>query len=193
MSNWQFNENGTVAYKDEKEALEDSNRTAKELMNIATDSKQGKFKIEVEVLEGGFLPFKKNPKDAGFDLIATSDITLFPGDVLKHPLNIRIKLPAGTWGRIETKSGLGAKGQLVYAGVIDEEYRGIPHVIMTNLHSNSRDSVLFRTNNVIEIKKGEKVAQLTMNPHSTEFYIVQVDEVDTNTSRGEGGFGSTGR
>ena len=67
------------------------------------------------------------------------------------------------------------------------------HVIMTNLHSNSRDSVLFRNNNVIEIKKGEKVAQLTMNPHSTEFYIVQVDEVDTNTSRGEGGFGSTGR
>lgn len=151
-----------------------------------------KFKIEVEVLEGGYLPSKKNPKDAGFDLIATEDIELHPGDVLKHPLNIRMKLPPNTWGRIETKSGLGAKGQLVYAGVIDEEYRGVPHVIMTNLHRNDRDAALFRSN-IIRIKKGEKVAQLTMNPHSTEFYIEQVDRVDTDTSRGEGGFGSTGK
>jgi dUTP pyrophosphatase len=155
------------------------------------------YKIEVQVLEGGFLPLKKNPKDAGFDLIATSDIILYPGQVIKHPLNIRMKLPTGSWGRIETKSGLGAKGQLVYAGVIDEEYRGVPHVIMTNLQLTfgaADETGLFLKANVepIVIKKGEKVAQLTMNPHSTEFYIVQVDEVDTNTSRGEGGFGSTG-
>ena len=169
-----------------------------------------KFKIEVQVLDGGQLPFKKNKTDAGFDLIATEDITLYPGQVLKHPLNIRMKLPEGTWGRIETKSGLGAKGQLVYAGVIDEEYRGIPHVIMTNLHArfeeynrlveyiNETDSVYQRDiratrKEPIIIKKGEKVAQMTMNPHSNEYFIVQVDEVDTETNRGEGGFGSTGK
>lgn len=159
-----------------------------------------KYRIEVQVLDGGKLPFKKNKTDAGFDLIATEDIILYPGDVQKHPLNIRMKLPAGSWGRIETKSGLGSKGQLVYAGVIDEEYRGVPHVIMTNLHPRFEATpegmdvkVKLTNREPIIIKKGEKVAQMTMNPHSTEYYIVEVDEVDTDTSRGEGGFGSTGK
>ncbi len=156
-----------------------------------------KYKIEVQVLEGGALPFKKNKTDAGFDLIATEDIELYPGSVVKHPLNIRMKLPQGSWGRIETKSGLGSKGMLVYAGVIDEEYRGVPHVIMTNLkHYIQREETGYSqpiiNRKPITIKKGQKVAQLTMNPHSTDFYIVEVDEVDTATERGEGGFGSTG-
>lgn len=153
------------------------------------------YKIEVQMLEGGTLPFKKNRTDAGFDLIATEDIELHPGDVLKHPLNIRFKLPRGSWGRIETKSGLGSQGMLVYAGVIDEGYRGVPHVIMTNLHKqiNTNRFTPDDAVPVIYIKKGEKVAQMTMNPHNTEYYIVEVDEVDTATDRGEGGFGSTGK
>lgn len=140
--------------------------------------------IEVEVLDGGYLPVRAHPTDAGIDVFATSDIELYPGEVVKHPLNIRMKLPKGSWARIETKSGLGAKGMLVYAGVIDEGYRGIPHAIMTNLRTNNSE--------VIVIKKGDKLAQLTINPHSTEFYIKQVTKVDTATDRGEGGFGSTG-
>jgi dUTPase len=99
-------------------------------------------------------------------------------------------LPANCWAEITTKSGLGSKGQLVYAGVVDEAYRGVPHVIMTNLkHTMDNGSI-----NLIPlvIKKGEKVAQLIMNPYNSNFYMVQVDEVDTNTDRGEGGFGSTG-
>ena len=95
--------------------------------------KENYFKIEVEILNDGKLPSKKNKSDAGFDLYATSDITIYPGQVLKHPLNIKMKLPKGTWGEITSKSGLGAQGLLVYAGVIDEEYRGIPHVVMSNI------------------------------------------------------------
>src|ERR1035438_5414902 len=86
--------------------------------------KENYFKIEVEILGDGKLPYKANPTDAGFDLFATSDITIFPGQVQKHPLNIRLKLPRGTWGEITSKSGLGSRGLLVYAGVIDQEYRG---------------------------------------------------------------------
>lgn len=142
------------------------------------------FKIEVEVLDGGKLPTKAHPTDAGFDAYATDDIQLYPGEVMKHPLNIRMKLPRGSWARIETKSGLGSKGMLVYAGVVDETYRGIPHVIMTNL--NMKDV------NPIVVKKGEKLAQITMNPHSNDFYIEQVDSVDTATDRGTAGFGSSG-
>ena len=158
--------------------------------------KEQYFKIEVEILNGGKLPSKKNPTDAGFDLYATSDIKIYPGQVLKHPLNIRMKLPPGTWGEITTKSGLGAQGLLVYAGVIDQEYRGIPHAIISNIwvmQEVGPDGYPLMRVNPIEIKAGEKLAQLIMNPYNPEFYVEQVVSVDTNTSRGEGGFGSTGK
>jgi dUTP pyrophosphatase len=161
------------------------------------------FKIEVQVLEGGKLPAKANRTDAGFDVYATDDVTIFPGQVIKHPLNIRMKLPAGSWAEIQTKSGLGSKGMLVYAGVVDEGYRGIPHVIATNLNwglewkQNAKGGYFpedDQSTNIkpIVVKKGEKLAQITMHPHSNEYFIEQVEEVDTNTDRGTGGFGSTG-
>jgi dUTP pyrophosphatase len=153
------------------------------------------FKIEVEVLQDGTLPAKKNKTDAGFDLYATSDIVIYPGQVVKHPLNIRLKLPKNTWGEITSKSGLGAQGLLVYAGVIDEEYRGIPHVVMSNIYLieklDGEGFPLMRTSPIV-IKKGEKLAQLIMSPYSSEFFVEQIASVNTNTSRGEGGFGSTG-
>lgn len=149
------------------------------------------FKIECEVIDGGKLPSKKNQTDAGWDLYATSDIIMFPGEVIKHPLNIRLKLPAGTWAEITTKSGLGVQGQLVYAGVIDELYRGVPHVVMTNVKHVNADGTPNRQ--PIVIRRGEKVAQLIMNPYSSSFFLEQVETVDTNTARGEGGFGSTGK
>lgn len=157
--------------------------------------KESYFKIEVEVLNGGKLPFKANATDAGFDLYATDDVTIYPGQVQKHPLNIKLKLPKGTWGEITSKSGLGSKGLLVYAGVIDQEYRGIPHVVMSNIwvmqEIGPDGYPLMRVEPII-VKKGEKLAQLIMSPYSPEYYIEQVETVDTNTSRGTGGFGSTG-
>jgi dUTP pyrophosphatase len=153
------------------------------------------FKIEVQVEEGGKMPTKAHQSDAGFDVYATEDITLYPGQVKKTPLNIRLKLPHSSWAEITTKSGLGSKGQLVYAGVVDQAYRGIPHVIMTNVNLieglDEEGIPLMRTTPIV-IKKGEKVAQLIMNPYCDQFYMVQVDKVETDTDRGEGGFGSTG-
>ena len=156
------------------------------------------FKIEVEVLDGGKLPAKANRTDAGFDVYATSDVTIFPGQVIKHPLNIRMKLPAGSWAEIQTKSGLGSKGMLVYAGVVDEGYRGIPHVIATNLNFYDKaidvrpDGSGDLMSVPILVKKNSKIAQITMHPHSNEYFMVQVDKVDTETDRGQGGFGSSG-
>ncbi len=149
------------------------------------------YELEVEVLEDGKLPTKAHATDAGWDLYATCDIHLYPGQVIRHPLNIKLKLPRSSWAEITTKSGLGSKGQLVYAGVIDEAYRGVPHVVMTNvMHVNERG---MRMNDPLIIKKGEKVAQLIMNPYSSSYFITQVDKVDTNTDRGAGGFGSSGK
>lgn len=154
------------------------------------------FEIQVQVEEGGKMPTKAHQEDAGFDVYATEDITLFPGQVKKTPLNIRLNLPVSTWAEITTKSGLGAKGQLVYAGVIDKGYAGIVHVIMTNqwiIDGLDDEGIPLMRTTPIVIKKGEKIAQLIMNPFCDQFYMVQVDKIDKDTARGEGGFGSTGK
>jgi len=153
------------------------------------------YEIQIKVEEGGKLPTKAHESDAGYDLYSTEDIILYPGQVKKSPLNIRMSLPIGTWAEITSKSGLGSKGLLVYAGVIDQSYRGIPHVVMSNINLieglDENGIPLMRTTPIV-IKKGDKFAQLIMNSYSSNYYITQVQELNTNTSRGEGGFGSSG-
>lgn len=153
------------------------------------------YEIQVKVEEGGKLPHKVRQTDAGFDLFATEDIYLYPGQSGKTPLNIRLKLPQNTYAEITTKSGLGSKGHSVRAGIIDEEYRGIIHVIHSNtnliLGLDEQGYPIMNTEPLV-IKKGEKIAQLIIHPYSNLYYIKEVQEIDMNTSRGEGGFGSTG-
>lgn len=151
--------------------------------------------IEVKVEDGGKLPHKVRKSDAGFDLFATEDITLYPGQSGKTPLNVRLKLPPNTYAEITTKSGLGSKGHSVRAGIIDEEYRGIINVIHSNVsliaNLDEEGLPLMRTEPLV-IKKGDKLAQLIMHPYSNQYFVEEVQELDMNTSRGEGGFGSTG-
>lgn len=145
------------------------------------------YKIEVEVLDGGKIPFKAHKTDAGFDLFATEDVVIVNGEVTKHPLNIKMKLPEGTYAQITSKSGLGSKGLLVYAGIIDESYRGIPHVVCTKLTNPEYECIEY-----ITVKKGQKIAQLIIHSYDSRYYMEQVDKIDTNTERGDGGFGSSG-
>jgi dUTP pyrophosphatase len=151
-----------------------------------------KFKIEVELLDGGKIPFKAHKTDAGFDLFATSDVGVGFNHMTKHPLNFKMKLPEGTYAEITSKSGLGSKGLLVYAGIIDESYRGIPHVVCTYL-KNDAQTMFTSEDNYISINKGDKLAQLIIHPYSSEYYMEQVEHVPEDTERGSGGFGSTGK
>lgn len=162
------------------------------LENMYSDA----YKVEVKVEEGGKLPHKVRQSDAGFDLFATEDITLYPGQSGKTPLNVRLKLPIGTYAEITTKSGLGSRGHSVRAGIIDEEYRGIINVIHSNvalIEGLDQDGLPLMYTQPLVIKKGDKLAQLIIHPYSNQYYIDEVQEMDMTTSRGEGGFGSTGR
>lgn len=148
---------------------------------------EDKYMIKVEVLDGGKLPFKAHKTDAGFDLFATEDVLVCNGEVTKHPLNIKLSLPEGTYAEITSKSGLGSRGMLVYAGIIDESYRGIPHVVCTKLMTP--DNTFYKS---ISIEKGQKIAQMIIHPYSPEYFLEQVEEIDMDTARGDGGFGSSG-
>jgi len=145
---------------------------------------EDEFKIEVELLVDGKLPFKAHKTDAGFDLFATREIYIAQGQIIKHPLNIKMKLPKGTYAQITSKSGLGSKGLLVFAGIIDESYRGIPHVVCTNLNSDN--------NGLIKIEKDQKLAQLIMHSYNSNYYMVEVESISDDTVRGSSGFGSSG-
>jgi dUTP pyrophosphatase len=154
--------------------------------------------VKVKVNQDGSLPIKAHAADAGFDLFATSDFTIEPGEIIKHPLNIQMELPEGTYAEITSKSGNGVKGLLVYAGIIDQGYRGVVHVVMANINRNS--SVAADTGELygtipgafLTFKAGQKIAQMIVHPFSQKYRMVQVEDLDIATSRGSGGFGSTG-
>jgi dUTP pyrophosphatase len=178
--------------------MENPNLTVEQALEMQAKFKklqEDLFRIKIKVETDGVLPVKANQEDAGFDLYATSDISLLPGQVLKHPLNIRLQLPVATWANVTTKSGLGSRGHLVYAGVIDSGYRGVVHAVMTNVNliqGLDEHGIPLMNTAPLVIKKGEKIAQLIISPHNPLFYMEQTEELDMNTSRGEGGFGSTG-
>lgn len=155
--------------------------------------------IKVQLAENGQLPVKAHKSDAGFDLFAASDFSVLPGQIVKHAVNVKLQLPESTYAEITSKSGNGSKGLLVYAGIIDEGYRGIIHVVMTNLNHTPYTTwvdgfqrQILLPGETLHFKKGQKIAQMIMHPYSSDYTIEQVDKLDENTSRGAGGFGSSG-
>jgi len=125
------------------------------------------------------LPVCGHPGDAGLDLFSVVDRDLAPGEVFAVPTGIQIAVPAGHAGLVWDKSGISLKGVHRLAGVIDAGYRGEVQVVMINL-----GAVTF------PVRKGMKIAQLLVQPVAA-VEAVEADSLD-DTSRGEGGFGSTG-
>ena len=131
-------------------------------------------------------PDAKIPKyahhdDAGFDLCAIENIRVKPGERIPVPTGLVMEIPEGFVGLIWDKSGLSVKhGIKTIAGVIDSTYRGEILVAVTN---NSDVDYLF--------EKGHKIAQMIIQRKET----VEFEEVDslTETIRGEGRLGSTGK
>jgi dUTP pyrophosphatase len=125
------------------------------------------------------LPVYGHPGDAGLDLFSVVDRELAPGEVFAVPTGIQVAVPAGHVGLVWDKSGISLQGVHRLAGVVDSGYRGEVQVVMINLSAAP-----------FAVKKGMKIAQMLVQPVAA-VSIVESGSLD-GTSRGEGGFGSTG-
>lgn len=135
--------------------------------------------------EEAILPTYGSAEAAGADLHACLDetVTIKPGETAWIPTGLSLEVPKGCAGLVYARSSLGAKRGLAPAnkvGVIDSDYRGEIRVVLLN-HSKQTQTV----------KHGERIAQFLITPVLTPAYI-EVSEL-TETDRGAGGFGSTGK
>lgn len=133
--------------------------------------------------ENAVLPSYGSDYAAGADLYACNAVTVEPGATEFVQTGLALEVPAGYAGLVYARSGLACKKGLAPAnkvGVIDADYRG---EIMVALYNHSFQAV--------EIEPGERVAQLVITPYLTA--VFEETEELSDTVRGEGGFGSTGR
>lgn len=130
------------------------------------------------------LPHYETEASAGMDLRANlkNPMTLKPLERVIIKTGLFIELPIGYEAQVRPRSGLAAKKGITVLnapGTIDADYRGEIGVILVNL-----------SNEDFIIENGERVAQLVIAKHERAEWI-EVETL-TQTSRGEGGFGSTG-
>jgi len=130
------------------------------------------------------LPAYETTASAGMDLRAfiSQDVILKPLDRALVPTGLFIELPVGYEAQVRPRSGLAIKKGVTVLntpGTIDADYRGEIMVIMVNL-----------SNEEFTIKDGDRIAQMIISAHEQAEWM-QVDQLE-ETSRGAGGFGSTG-
>lgn len=131
------------------------------------------------------LPTYGSAEAAGADIYACleADVTIAPGETVFIPTGLSLEVPKGCAGLIYARSSMGAKRGLAPAnkvGVIDSDYRGEIRVVLLN-HGKQPQT----------ITHGERIAQMLITPVLTPAYE-EVAEL-TDTGRGIGGFGSTGK
>lgn len=138
------------------------------------------------------LKIKRRSKDAvlpkymsegagAFDLVATKGCLLLPGASKTVSTGIAMEIPKGFTGIICPRSGMGVKHDIdSHMGIIDSDYRGEVKIHLRNLGYNA-----------FGVQKGDRVAQMVIIP-TPPIEIVEADEL-SETVRGEGGFGHTGK
>lgn len=139
--------------------------------------------VEIVLEEGAQLPTYATDLAAGMDLRSLEPVELQPLERKLVRTGVRIALPPGFEAQVRPRSGLALKlgiGMVNSPGTIDADYRGEIGVIMINYGQS-----------VVQLEQGERIAQLVVAPVA-KAQLVQV-EVLRETSRGEGGFGSTGK
>jgi dUTP pyrophosphatase len=129
------------------------------------------------------LPTRAHPGDAGLDLYALDGFELAPGERAQVRTGIAIALPHGTAGLVLPRSGLAARHGIALVnapGLIDEGYRGELQVLLLNTDRSS----------AFQAQAGDRIAQLVVVDVEAPEVVVTEDLGDS--SRGAGGFGSSG-
>jgi dUTP pyrophosphatase len=129
------------------------------------------------------LPARAHPADAGLDLRSAVDVEVAPGERALVPTGVAVAIPDGHAGLVLPRSGLASKQGLTMAnapGLIDAGYRGEVICAVVNLDLTTP----------VKIGRGDRIAQLVLVA-VPELAAEWVDELPP-TTRGEGGFGSTG-
>jgi dUTP diphosphatase len=129
------------------------------------------------------LPARAHPGDAGLDLRSAVDVEVAPGERALVPTGVAVAIPDGHAGLVLPRSGLASKHGLTMAnapGLIDAGYRGELICAVVNLDLTTP----------VKIGRGDRIAQLVVVA-MPELAAEWVDELPP-TTRGEGGFGSTG-
>jgi dUTP pyrophosphatase len=144
------------------------------------------IEIELQRLPHGQglpLPARATEHAAGLDVVAAEDLTLAPGQRHAVATGFAIAIPPGYEVQVRPRSGLALKHGITCLntpGTIDSDYRGEVRVILANLGSEP-----------FEVRRGERIAQLV--PANVLTAAFREVEALSETSRGSGGFGSTGR
>lgn len=136
------------------------------------------------------LPRYHSDLAAGLDLSAClprggidrDEVTLAPGAIVKVPLGFACAIPAGYEGQVRPRSGLASNHGVTIPnapGTVDADYRGEMFVALINLGREA-----------YTVRHGDRIAQLVIAPVA-HAKVIEADELSA-TSRGEGGFGSTG-
>ena len=133
-----------------------------------------------KLISTAMLPKRGSEYAAGYDLYSAVDTIIAKKSKGLVSTGISIAIPEGNYGRVAPRSGLASKNFIdVGAGVVDVDYRGEVFVLLFNFSDDD-----------FTVKQGDRIAQLIIE----KITITEVEEVEElkSTSRGEGGFGSTG-
>lgn len=136
--------------------------------------------VRVKLESPELVPTRAHTGDAGADLRAAEDVILYPGEVRVIRTGVGILIPYGSAGFVRGRSGMTRSGFIVLEGTVDSQYRGEIGVMMTSL----KDGPAL-------IRKGDRIAQLVIVPVGLPGFM-RVDSLPPS-SRGENGFGSTGK
>ena len=140
--------------------------------------------LRIKLLDDGLpLPRYQHTGDAGLDLPSRVDLIIEPGERAMVPTGIAVAIPDGYAGFVLPRSGLASRHGIALVnspGLVDSGYRGEMSVVMINTDKHE----------AFHIKRGDRIAQLVIQKVE-DVSITRVDELD-ETSRGAGGFGSTG-
>lgn len=138
-----------------------------------------------KINEAAKIPETANSGDAGFDLASVEEVEIQPGETKKIGTGLVFEIPTGYGGFVLPRSGLSVKHGLTIPnspGLIDSGYRGEVIVALRN------DS-----NKTYKIEKGERIAQMVFIEVGKFFFTEVQKDLISETERGSGGFGSSGR